>query len=182
MLNLKTLYDHLKTNSTKIHFFGLGFIQVKVTDKERYHFYHPELTAFVPPEEIHDHRSDFTSTILKGVLSQEIYSITPQTISEFELRHVSCDANHKAPIDRQFVMPELIATTHFNRGSQYKLSEKTMHKVLPVADSTITLLQRGTKKKPFANVVSSAKEEICPFSKDLPEVELWEWVKRIIDD
>lgn len=182
MLNLKTLFDHLKANHKKIHFFGLGFIQVKVDDKERYHFYHPDLTAFVPPEEIHDHRYDFISTILKGVLSQEIYTVTPRADGEYQLRYVSCDKDHKAPTEKQFVLPELLSTTSFNRGSQYSLSEKALHKVLPVSSSTITLLQRGTKVKPFARVVSSSKEEVCPFSKDMPEPELWEWIKRIIDD
>lgn len=180
--DLRKLYDHLKTKATKIHFFGLGFIQVKLNDNERYHFYNPELNAFVPPEEIHDHRYDFTSSIVKGNLSQEVYTFSTKEKSDHILRYVSCDPDYKAPTERQYVVPELLSTIHSNRGSQYKLSDKAMHKVLPVASSTITYLQRSAKVKPFARVISSASEEVCPFSKDLPESELWEWVKKIIED
>lgn len=180
--DLRNLYEHLKTKATKIHFFGLGFIQVKINDSERYHFYSPGLAAFVPPEEIHDHRYDFISSVVKGCLSQEIYTFSPKEKSDYVLRYVSCDPNYTAPTERQYVIPELLSTVHSNCGSQYKLSEKAMHKVLPVASSTITYLQRGSKVKPFARVISSASKEVCPFSKDLPEAELWEWVKKIIED
>lgn len=182
ILDYKALYDQLRAKATKIHFFGLGFIQVKLNEQERYHFYNPELAAFVPPEEIHDHRYDFISTVMKGVLSQEIYSFTEKSDGDHVLRYVSCDPGHEAPKDKTFVVPELLTKVHSNRGSQYTLSEKALHKVLPVACNTITYLQRGSKIKPFARVISSVKEEVCPFSKNLPEEELWTWVKRIIEE
>lgn len=183
IIDPKNLYEYLKSNVQKIHFFGLGFIQVKMNDKERYHFYSPELTAFVPPEEIHDHRYGFMSTVLKGSLSQDIYGfeVSPRE-TDYELRYVSCDPEYKAPTEKCFVNPELLSRVHLNRGSQYTLSEKSFHKVLPIACNTITYLQRENKIKPFARVISSAKEEVCPFSKDLPEEELWTWVKRIIEE
>lgn len=181
-LNLKTLYSHLKGAHAKIHFFGLGFIQVKVGERDRYHFYSRELTALVPPEEIHDHRYEFMSTVLKGIFSQEIYSVTPDPKSKYELRYVSCEPDVVAPTERTKVLPELLSKTHFNRGSQYTLMPSAFHRVIPCTDNTITLLQRETKTKKFARVVSSTKEEVCPFSKVIPDDELWAMVQKIIDE
>lgn len=182
MFDLSKLYDYLKQDATKIHFFGLGFIQVKVGKKERYHFYNPELAAFVPPEEVHDHRYAFTSSILKGVLSQEFYSIASDAKGDHVMRYVSCDPEKPAPDKRENVKLTLQNRTHSNRGSQYLISENAFHKVLPVASNTITWLQREKITKEFARAVSPVKEEVCPFSKDLPEDELWAWVKRIIEE
>ena len=65
--------DQLIKNYYKIHFFGLGFIQVKVSDSTRYHFYHKDLPAFT--DHPHNHRYNFTSTCLKGRLKHNLYEV-----------------------------------------------------------------------------------------------------------
>lgn len=58
--------DYLKKNHTKIHGFGLGFIQIKLGEVFRLHIYTKEIALTTQDEEIHNHRYDFKSTVLKG--------------------------------------------------------------------------------------------------------------------
>jgi len=180
LIDLKTLQER----HTKIHFFGLGFIQVKVSDKERFHFYHPELSAFVPPEEIHNHRYDFTSRVLKGCFEHEIYSVVDRStagIRNGKAREVSCDPNEPAPEAEIDVLATKLTTVRLKAGSNYDLHSDTFHRVLPATEPTITHLTRGEKKTAFATVVSTAEERVCPFSRNLEETELWDWVKKIVE-
>jgi hypothetical protein len=80
MINTSELFkrfldiDHLRATGARPHWFGLGFIQLKLTNNERMHFWHPDLQPIVPEEEIHDHRYDFESFVIKGELRHQIYT------------------------------------------------------------------------------------------------------------
>lgn len=181
---LENLYDYLKTNATKIHFFGLGFIQVKLRKDERYHFYSPELAAITPPEEVHDHRYGFVSTVIKGALEQEFYAVEPDPESQWgwQMRRVSCDPERPAPAEVEVVrLAQTLKNVQLERSS-YNIAHNTLHKVLPVKSNTITYLHRGPKMADFARVVSKAKEQVCPFSKSMSEDECWAHVKKIIEE
>lgn len=173
--------DYLKSKCKMIHFFGLGFIQVKVSHTQRYHFYSSELPGFVDQESVHNHRYDFTSTILGGKLKQEIFSVTPgEADAEFVMKEESCRSNVKAPdTETPCRVYKLFEDTHV-KGSTYTIDKDTFHKIVPVTDSAVTFLTRGPIKKEFATVVSPAGAEfVCPFSKQIPEEELWRLVSDI---
>ena len=179
---IENLYDYLKQHATKIHFFGLGFIQVKLRKNERYHFYSPELAAITPPEEVHDHRYGFTSTVIKGVLEQELYAVEadPEAIWGWQMRQVSCDPEKPTPTTSEPVRLIRILKSEQVERSSYQIEHGAFHKVLPAKVNTITYLIRGPKIKEFARVVSKGKEEVCPFSKQMSEDECWVHVKKII--
>ncbi len=58
-----------------IHYFGLGFIQLKINFETRMHFYSPELPQITSNEDVHNHRYDFESCVLKGELEQELFHV-----------------------------------------------------------------------------------------------------------
>src|SRR5271170_5939334 len=64
----------LKKNHARLYYFGLGFIQLKINEWERLHFY----SAKLPPitEDIHNHRYGFLSRILKGKLGNHVFDIS----------------------------------------------------------------------------------------------------------
>lgn len=99
MSNLPTV-EFLKDNCEKIHYFGLGFVQLKMKNpKIRYHFYNKELSRLTPTEEIHNHRYAFESRILAGELDQIIYNVIkcgPDQATH-TLRPVSCDPKKPVP-------------------------------------------------------------------------------------
>lgn len=185
-------FKKLREDCTKIHFFGLGFIQVKMKDGSRYHFYHPDLPAFV--ENPHDHRYHFVSTVLKGTIENHIWKIVPEgpplvpPPDRFKgppgipalLRYESCSAETPAPPETMNVMAKRVATFYVCVGSSYYLDEDTFHQASRVGDALITRLVRSPQVKEFASVlVLEGREEACPFSKEIPEEQLWEYVREM---
>lgn len=72
-MNNKELYQLL--NEVEPVFFDLGFIECKISDKERIHFYHPELKIPVNAlDNVRNHRYDFVGKVLRGHLQNKIYN------------------------------------------------------------------------------------------------------------
>lgn len=169
--------DYLKRNCVKIHSFGLGFIQIKLNDKERVHVYCPEVVVTTDEEEIHDHRYGFTSKIIKGSLTNIIYGLDMSKDTHL-ISFESCDPNR--PVHNTEKIPcgikEILAFT-VNEGSVYSLDKDTLHRVK--ADRCITYLIRETPSKDVARVVSEKnKKLVCPFSVNKDEETLWKLVER----
>lgn len=170
--------EYLKENHTKIHYFGLGFIQIKIDDNLRYHFYHPGLTAFVGDEEIHSHRYDFISTILAGSLTQQKYDLyvdgspTTHVVSQ-----ESCSPEKHGGTTTWNTTAYKGRCDTFTAGQSYTILSKEYHTVK--ADFAITKLYRGTISTPFANVVRPrfGPEPVCPFSSTMTENECWSYVE-----
>jgi hypothetical protein len=169
-------FDKLKEECAKIHYFGLGFIQVKVTPFLRYHFYHFGLPVIMPEEEVHNHRYPFTSFVLKGALNQQIYGLGRG--ADYVHSYVSCQPNKPAPkSDKGIVAAEVVSNHWYSAGSYYTIRENQYHKVK--ATYCVTMVQRSTYvPKEFAEVLRKPDApEVCPFSKVIPESELWELIR-----
>jgi hypothetical protein len=176
---MKTLpnIDWLKNNHKLIHYFGLGFIQIKIDDALRLHFYTAELPPIVPEEDVHNHRYDFTSYILKGKFRQELYTATfgfthlleKETCKE----GVVADA---API----LCGLLLSSSHsYSEGDEYTIYHNTFHKV--IASDCITAVSRSEYRKDLAEVVRpEGAPKVCPFSQKVNEGRLWEIVETMI--
>ena len=88
--------DWLKKNAESIHYFGLGFIQVKINFPNRIHFYTTQLDKTVQEEEIHNHRYNFKSQILKGRFTQTIFTANKTDLSYTHyMTQESCNENDK---------------------------------------------------------------------------------------
>jgi hypothetical protein len=172
--NIKEIdYNWLRNNHERIYFFGLGFIQLKINETYRLHFYIPELPSFV--DHPHNHRYDFESTILKGEFTNNIYKEV--TGLDFIIQEDSCSEGFiptKKPRNANF---ELVSSTTYTTGETYSMNHETFHTVK--ADRAITLLKRSAYKKELADVAyPSNQKKVCPFMSKLSEDLLWDYIKQ----
>lgn len=174
--------DWLRANTKVAHFFGLGFIQVKLDDLTRVHFYHRDIPAFV--EEPHDHRYDFISTVLRGRLQNNIWMLAPGDDHEVCLE--SCKPGAAAaptPIMKTGV--KLFGSFTTGAGSGYHMHAQTFHTVQPQFEygPVITFLKREAPVAEFARTIRRVgSPAVCPFSKPMGDDDLWEIVRRCLDD
>lgn len=172
-------YDWLRRNAHYIHYFGLGFIQVKITKSTRMHFYTSELERIVDEEEVHDHRYEFRSDILKGMLFQNLYRWGYYKDATHSLEKVSCKPDEPAPSDSQGGRLTLLSSSRMSAGSNYTISHDTFHQVWSLR--AITFLHIGPVVKQFANVARKiGNPTVCPFSRKVPEERLWEVVRSMM--
>lgn len=170
--------NFLKSNCKKIHFFGLGFIQIKLSDEQRVHVYTDKFPMTAQEEDIHNHRYDFNSQILKGLLTQKTYQVF-RAIEEtpFEMKKESCKENFKVEEETEDVDVELTGVQHFNQGSTYFITHDTFHQV--ASSNAVTLITRSGYKKDLAEVIYNKENTpVCPFSIKITEDELWKIVEE----
>ena len=174
--------DGLRARGVKPHFFGLGFIQAKLSETERLHFYHPSLVANVPEEELHDHRYDFESAVIAGKLTNEIWTFRPDQDGPHELVKVSCEpgtsAAHIPPVRGEAAMSLRFETV---AGARYLITHDQFHRVW--AESCITHITRKPKVKDLASVIrGSGAEAVCPFGVSLSEDACWEIIAEMLGE
>lgn len=169
--------ESLKKHCTLIHYFGLGFIQIKLGERYRMHFYTHKLPAIIGNEEIHNHRYDFTSHILYGTFSQKLYQITSDTTHTVEDESCTEGIMSDTRPDACGIRP--LSDETYVSGSHYTLSHETFHTVH--SSDAITLLDRKPYAKKFAQVIRPMNTpKTCPFSKKIPEDELWNIVEHLL--
>lgn len=178
MKDLPTV-EWLQNNAQRAHFFGLGFIQIVTGPSERYHFYHPDLPGFTDPEEPHDHRYSFVSTVLKGALLNRVWEIDPagpHPSGHVTLHYESCrppGMDGPEPPEPDIESMLYVGEFTVKEGSSYFMNHEAFHTVQPIGP-TITRLQRGVIHKQFARVIrKQGQDPVCPYSKPLSEDDLW---------
>jgi hypothetical protein len=177
---MKLEIDWLKKNHQMIHFFGLGFIQLKLDDYSRLHFYTTKFKPIIADDSAHNHRYDFISHILVGKLIQHSYHFEEDFGGKFILEEEACLEGYlpeKAPVSGSLILQ---GVQEFSAGVSYTLTHDRLHRV-EVREDTITYLLRGTRKKDLAEVVRlKDAEKICPFSMKISEDELWQIVAEML--
>lgn len=172
-MQLDDLVDILQERGHTPAWFGLGFIQVKVSAIKRYHFWHPELTANVAEEDIHDHRYGFTSTIYRGQMIQEYFDYKLSPDGSHELYDVSCDSQNPGPVgpaQRVDVIPS--STVTLKEMSRHTLPQGSFHRVS--AELCVTQVLREIPAVPLARVIRPVgAPHVCPFAKTYSEDFLW---------
>lgn len=167
--------------------FGLGFIQLKLNDTQRMHFWHPKLMSDMPDEEVHDHRYDFTSYILKGELTHEVW--------DFDADIDTTRSAYKGPYDLvltnckpgQPENPTVVATGDLHMdssytmkaGSHYSIQKDLLHRIK--ATNAVTFLERAEVEKDTARVVRNRLDPfVCPFSRTMDVNELWAYIEECL--
>jgi len=174
--------NELKTNCNKIHAFGLGFIQIKLNDKQRIHIYTNEIGLTTKEEEIHNHRYNFTSKVLKGKLTNKIYHIFGALGDFIQIKEACDPTKPKDPTQKLRNTPLLITQFETVEGSEYYIEKDTFHRV-SATEGTITLIEREETVKEMADIVYHRDNNlVCPFSVNLSEDILWEIVERKLND
>lgn len=177
--------NYLRANCQMIHFFGLGFVQLKLNDRERMHFYHPSLEGFA--EEPHDHRYNFISKVLKGSLRNDLWRLGQESrdvaAEEIEVRYESCKADVKKVPESWSGVRVYMGHTITSEGSSYHLDNNTFHQVQRVGDGPcITFLTREEPVKEFARILAEpGSENVCPFSRNLSDEQLWQIVEDCLN-
>ena len=174
--------DWLREQGAEPHWFGLGFIQLKLNSAERLHFYpsHPDYRAFVGADEIHDHRYDFASHVLQGEITQTVFDYEVGDGS-YEMAYVSCDPDNPAPeIDPISVKVNHTARMSLRAGGHYWLDADSFH-TFHGHDNAMTFLTRAPTRKQFARVIRPlGSENVCAFSRPKPASELWEMIESML--
>ena len=183
----------------KIHYFGLGFIQIKMNARERYHFYSMNLKNHsMGWEEFHTHRYNFHSLVIKGQLVQDIVRIIDNCDGGYMLEQESCSVEeipveHKLPVStcdvRELMLLSMVA------GSSYNINRNVFHRVRFYED-TITKVTKipdgySTEKNVLSEIYHDkyawvARKKLaqkeCPFKagENFTENQLWEIVEKML--
>lgn len=176
--NMLTDFEWIKANHKMIHYFGLGFIQVKINNNFRLHFYTAELPPIVPEEDVHNHRYDFSSSILKGRFCQELYEVVNGNTHSREKE--TCKEGVSADAFAPVLCGLRLSSRHsYQAGDEYTIYHDTFHKVM--AFDCITSISRSDYKKDLAEVVRPVgATKVCPFSQKIDEAKLWEIVEKMV--
>ena len=167
----------LRKNYARLYYFGLGFIQLKIDETYRLHFYSPELPAIT--EDIHNHRYNFESTILKGHFVNRIYTIDEHDEGGYIMVNESCNPNISAPKLDKSCDVRMTFVGMYRTGQSYHMPDTAFHTVR--AEDCITLLKRGDYTKEYAQIIlPKEKPSVCPFSKKIPEEELWKLMQAML--
>lgn len=181
--------NFLKKHCQKIHFFGLGFIQIKISESSRWHFYSYKLPAYV--EHPHNHRYDFKSTIFRGEFSQVIYKVDFHSllssmddyIPTHDLWDVSCKEGEEPKLAHAHrVYPIPIFHVNLTAGDSYQIDKDTYHTFEPlVLGEGITIVERDRVLKDRAQVLQPQGQPLtCPFSQKYEEEYLWSIVEEML--
>ena len=171
--------DFLKANCQRLYFFGLGFIQLKLNESGRIHFYTNKFRKTTVVEEAHNHRYDFESTIIKGTLVQELFSCQLDDDGESWITKETCDPATKKEFERQRCTIKLLQRQTFRPGSSYWTAHDTLHRA--ESSNAITYLERGPYMKDEADVIYPIDlVPTCPFSVKVSDDELWEVIRSMI--
>jgi hypothetical protein len=196
-------FEDLKNSGAVPHWFGLGFIQIKLDDRRRMHFWHPDLTADTPDEELHDHRYDFTSRVVLGEITHETFSF-----HEIDKNEIDTDAEFQPPHEQIYLSGQLIHTITnvtcqpgaeiddpnvaygtiwkdgsytMKAGSEYTFPSHALHRIK--TKKAITYLERGAVEKRTANVIRPfGAKTICPFSRTIDTHLLWQYIAELMSE
>ena len=169
--------EWLKKNNERIYYFGLGFIQVKINDKYRLHFYTDKLPTIT--DNPHNHRYDFHSFILKGEIKNIMYKVRKG--SRYILENESCNESIKAPLESKEVDIVEDGYEIYKKGDSYFMNYKDFHVV--ESNNCITLLKRSDYKQEYAQVINKKEENsTCPFSIKEDDDVLWNIIGDMLND
>lgn len=167
------LFEFLKKNHTKIHYWGLGFIQVKVGKDVNYHFFLEDLPVTFNSETPHNHMRDFYSTVLFGVLEETLYEVTEGTGCKIEPNR--CTGSVLPEVVLNIVGKNII---QYEQGSSYYRQKEQLHTVKPVGECLTVVVKQGDT----GCVYSLGSPEGDGESVNLDDETLWKMVEDFCKD
>lgn len=156
-------FEEIIANYDIVQAFGLGFIQFKMKNGKRFHFYDKMFKTV--DDDIHNHRYDFKSTIIKGTLKETLYDISGKPIPNSKLLHckeTDCQ-NGNIPLKLPDMYASVISTLTHHKNSTYIRNVYEYHTV--ESDYCVTMLELGERILDRAYVLYSKEEDLlnCPF-------------------
>lgn len=167
------------------YYFGLGFIQIKLDQTWRLHVWTPDWPTIPGAEsELHNHRYDFYSHVLRGALRHELAVLAPETDQpdqHLEMIAVSCKPGRSEEPQSMGVRGvNLVGDFEVVAGGHYQLGHAAFHRSFPIGP-TVTLVQRGNFVAEDALVLREPNTPShCPFSIEKTTQECWKKVDEIL--
>ena len=188
MICLPTLDELLvkaEAYGTEPYWFGLGFIQLKLSDTERIHFWHPSV-PYPEREEIHNHRYDFTSRVLAGQIVHETFLVMNAFKDNEDATHeifkTTCMPGVEGVVEE--VTPCDLRPTgiyKMSAGSVYQFPYTMFHTTKDTKFAITHLIRVLPKTLEYASVVKlRGAETVCPFEAKMPTDVCWEHIASAI--
>jgi len=169
-----SLYKYLKDNATRIHYWGLGFIQVRVGENVNYHFYSESIAPNFDTENPHNHAREFRSEILAGCLEEKRYHLTEG--GSYEMRDNLCTTDDGIVPEKLYGVG-CVEHNFYEKGDKYVCDKDTFHTV-SATDCITKITKYGDRGEVFSLKLNEApKGVITRYSEDI----LWKIVKEMCD-
>ena len=173
----------LRASGAVPHWFGLGFVQLKLDETTRVHFWSPSHGQITPEDELHDHRYGFVSKVVAGSMVHEVWNWEPRDDGDHEMTEVSCKPG--APSDPAVIgrgQIRLAGRYRLAVGSDYMFPANCFHRGR-TEGGAITLLARGPVERDTARVLRPlGHASVCPFSAPKDEDECWAIMEALVRD
>ena len=163
----KDLYDYLKENYDSIDSYGLGFIQIKC-ENINYNFYHKDIDLFDSVSSPHSHQQDFVSEVLKGSLTEKLYTVIPGSTKAF------CGCGDEGLV--MHLDASYLSSKTYTEGDIYLRLKSEYHSVVG-AHGTIT---KVTKYGDKINAYVIGEEESSKI-QHIPEAVCWRMVEEVFN-
>ena len=163
----KNIIHYLKNNCDSIDSYGLGFIQVKC-DNINYNFYHKDIDLFDSVSSPHNHQQDFVSEVLKGSLTEKLYTVIPGSTKAF------CGCG-----DEDLVMhldASYLTTNTYKTDDIYLRLKNEYHSVVGTHGTVTKVTKYGKKDNAFV-----IHEGETSNTKHIPELALWRMVNDVLN-
>lgn len=163
--------EKLKLKALKIKEYGIGFIQIKLSEDQVMNFYTDKIPKFRNVESPHNHQRHFKSQVLNGTIYENVFYVEKGGNQEAYCGcgDVNGDINNKYSILGHF-------DKTYQIGDIYYRNKSIFHSVYAEND-TVTLVTKMGKEKHDAIVLS---DKIEHFESTLTTDELWDIVENIL--
>jgi len=181
-----------KEYGTEPYWFGLGFVQLKVSDTDRMHFWLPDIPR-PEREEIHNHRYDFTSVVLAGQLQHDVYHLDatigytgPESLiwrdAEWEIFETDCAPGKEGTVET--ITPCMVSRVGqfgLSAGSVYSFPHESFHTTEGTEFAVTHLTRVLPKPLEYASVIKRrGAATTCPFKEKLPASQCWEHIDQAL--
>ena len=180
VMNPTHLRERAKRYGSEPYWFGLGFIQLKLSDTERMHFWTPSIPR-KQREEIHDHRYNFRSIVLAGNLKFEVFSVYDDVHGAYERFETNCQPGKEGEVlNCEPVSIQRVGFYQLPVGSIYDFPMWGFHTTEETAFA-ITYLRREPHVKDRATVVKTRGEgTTCPFAEKVDPEICWQHIEQAL--
>jgi len=158
---------YLKRECESILSYGLGFIQVGCGDIN-YNFYHKDVQQFDSANSPHSHQKDFVSEIIKGKLSEVVYSVEKGSNTAF----CACGDRESKELELNYEVNKNLTHT---QGDLYLRLRGEYHSVSAKHGTVTKVTKYGNKVNAY--VIAPRELEMI---ESLPDFECWKLVEEVL--
>ena len=173
--------DYLRGLGANPHYNGLGVVKLPINSRYGYHFYSER--AEIMCENVHEHRFNFRSTVLKGTLRNFLYTIKAgNPASSLIMEQGGCYAGSVKEIVASGFDLEESVTFDTSAGDSYWIRHDQLHKVQAVTNTVITFLEKEPTVLEHGRLIHDTENPVpCAFSAPKPASECWDIIEYTLN-